>query len=103
MEAPDTACLVDDFLDFASDIGEEDDEEEKPRRLLASLDPNGPEPAPFDVLRPDDPSRLFPVSCFMGHFLGVYLGGGGVFWEESHEFGGDSAVSGDGCVFGDSV
>ncbi|XP_059447996.1 GATA transcription factor 1 [Corylus avellana] len=60
MEAPDTACLVDDFLDFASDIGEEDDEEEKPRRLLASLDPNGPEPAPFDVLRPDDSSRLFP-------------------------------------------
>jgi hypothetical protein len=64
MEAPDTAaCFVDDLLDFASDIGEEDDEEEKPRRPLASLDPN--------------PSRLLPVSCFMGHFLGVYLGLGG--------------------------
>lgn len=76
MEAPyTTACSVDDLLDFASDIGEEDDEEEKPRRPLGSLEPNGPEPASFDVLCPDDPSLSFPVSCFIGHFLGVCLRG----------------------------
>ncbi|XP_062166325.1 GATA transcription factor 1 [Alnus glutinosa] len=41
MEAPGTtACFVDDLLNFASDIGEEDDEEENPRRPLASLDPS---------------------------------------------------------------
>jgi hypothetical protein len=87
-----------DLLDFASDIGEEDNDEEKLRKPLASLDPNGPEPALFDILHPNDPSLLFPVSCFMGHFLGVYLGlgGRGVFWEESHEFGGDSARCGAG-------
>lgn len=65
MEAPGTtACFVDDLLNFASDIGEEDDEEENPRRPLASLDPS-------------------PVSCFMGHFLGVCLRG--VLWEESNK------------------
>jgi hypothetical protein len=87
-----------DLLDFASDIGEEDNEEEKLKKPLASLDPSGPEPALFDILHPNNPSLLFPVSCFMGHFLGVYLGlgGGGVFWEEIHEFGGDSTRCGAG-------
>jgi hypothetical protein len=63
-----------DLLDFTSDMGEEDNEEENPKRPLASLDPNGPELVLFDVLHLDDPSLLFPESCFMGHFLGVYLG-----------------------------
>jgi hypothetical protein len=48
-----------DLLDFALDIGEEDDEEEKPIRPLASLDPNGPESALFDILRLDNPSLMF--------------------------------------------
>jgi hypothetical protein len=30
-----------DLLDFTSDMGEEDNEEENPKRPLASLDPNG--------------------------------------------------------------
>jgi hypothetical protein len=62
------------LLDFTSDIGEEDNEEEKPRRPLATLDPNGPELALFNILRPYDPSLLFLVSCFMGHFSRCLFG-----------------------------
>ncbi|KDP20343.1 hypothetical protein JCGZ_06429 [Jatropha curcas] len=57
------ACFMDDLLDFASDIGEEDDDEEhnKPRKALPTLNPNGLHPAPFDVLdHPDDSTHPLP-------------------------------------------
>ncbi|XP_065862887.1 GATA transcription factor 1 [Euphorbia lathyris] len=50
------ACFMDDLLDFASDIGEEDDEDDlntKPRKaVLPSLTSNGLCSAPFDSTHP---------------------------------------------------
>ncbi|OAY28197.1 GATA transcription factor 1 [Manihot esculenta] len=61
------ACFMDDLLDFASDIGEEDDDEDhnKPRKALPPLNPppNGlaVAPPPFDVFDPsDDSTRPLP-------------------------------------------
>lgn len=55
---------MDDLLDFASDIGEEDDDEDlnkKPRKALPSLNPNGLHLPPFDVFdHPDDSTRPLP-------------------------------------------
>lgn len=66
---------MDDLLDFASDIGEEDDDEDhnKPRKALPPLNPppNGlaVAPPPFDVFDPsDDSTRPLPVSlCLNNH------------------------------------
>ncbi|KAG6668908.1 hypothetical protein I3843_01G197700 [Carya illinoinensis] len=56
MEAPDTTtCFVDDLLDFASDIGEEDDDEDKPRKAPPPLNPRGHGPLSFNLLGSDDP------------------------------------------------
>lgn len=63
MESLDTgACLMDDLLDFS--IGEEDDDEQhnKPRKALPFHNPNGFDPATFNVVVPDDPSSALPVS-----------------------------------------
>uniref|UniRef100_A0A2P2J8Z5 GATA-type domain-containing protein n=1 Tax=Rhizophora mucronata TaxID=61149 RepID=A0A2P2J8Z5_RHIMU len=63
METLETAPgFMDDLLDFASDIGEDEDEEyyNKQRKPLSSLDPNGLDPAPLDVLDPDHPSCSLP-------------------------------------------
>ncbi|KAJ7955546.1 putative GATA transcription factor [Quillaja saponaria] len=49
--------FMDDLLDFASDIGEEDDEEEKPNKGLSSLPPNCSDPSSLNVLGPVDPSH----------------------------------------------
>lgn len=68
MEAPDTAaCFVDDLLDFASDIGEEDDDEGKHRKALPPLNRNGLEPVSFNVLDAEDAGHPFAVSCLSGH------------------------------------
>ncbi|KAF5752451.1 GATA transcription factor 1 [Tripterygium wilfordii] len=56
-----TGCLMDDLLDFSSDIGEEeDDEDTKHRKPLPSLKRNTRAPAPFNVLDPFDPNRSLP-------------------------------------------
>ena len=56
---PAAACLMDDLLNFSSDIGEENEEEDKPKRDLASaLKPNG-------LLGPADTIRSFHVSFMM--------------------------------------
>jgi len=70
MESLDTAAcfMVDDLLDFCSDIGEEEDGEEhqrnskKSRRALPSLNPNALHPASFNVLE----HSLLPVSFLSG-------------------------------------
>ncbi|KAJ4848075.1 hypothetical protein Tsubulata_015470 [Turnera subulata] len=60
------ACFMDDLLDFASDIGEEDDEEEhsknkKPRKARPSLNPTaGFDAASFNLFDPDEPLPDFP-------------------------------------------
>lgn len=52
---------LDDLLNFSSDIGEEDDEEDKPRKTL--LPPSTTSFKKFNgVLGQDDPSRSFHVS-----------------------------------------
>ncbi|KAJ1401712.1 Zinc finger, GATA-type [Sesbania bispinosa] len=50
---------VDDLLDFSSDIGEEDDDDNKPRKAFPSLNPKCSNPPPFNPLDPDDPSHSF--------------------------------------------
>jgi hypothetical protein len=70
MESLDTAAgfMVDDLLDFCSDIGEGDDDEEhqnnnkKPRKGLPSLNPNALASASFNVLE----HALLPVSLLSG-------------------------------------
>ena len=70
MESLDTAAgfMVDDLLDFGSDIGEEHDDEEhqnnnrKPRKALPSLNPNALAPVSFNVLE----HASLPVSFFSG-------------------------------------
>lgn len=74
MESLDTvACLVEDLLNFSSDVGEEDEEDHKPNRALASsLKPNG-------LLGPADSSiRPYHVSfmlCVFLFFLSFLWGG----------------------------
>ncbi|CAL1384412.1 unnamed protein product [Linum trigynum] len=52
-------CSIDDFLNFASDIGEEDDEQtpSNPGRRSSSVKPDGVGPSPFDF---SDPLTEFP-------------------------------------------
>ncbi|KAF7807514.1 GATA transcription factor 1 [Senna tora] len=51
--------FVDDLLNFSSDIGEEDDEEDKTRKALPSLSLKCSDPASFNALDADDPSHSF--------------------------------------------
>lgn len=81
MESLDKAASfveVDDLLDFASDIGEGDDEEDKNKKPLLSVNPSGHKPVSF---------------IFLGAFLGLAV--------ETNELFGDSAELRD--VFCDSV
>lgn len=54
-----TLGSVDDLLDFSSDIGEEDDDEDKNRKSLPKLDPKCSNPSSFNPLGLADPSRPF--------------------------------------------
>lgn len=98
MEAPDTAaCFVDDLLDFASDIGEEDDEDAKPRKALPPLNSHGHGPLSFGLLHPNDPGLPYPVSSSSGPIF---------FRLSKHdEFAADSGgfLESPGVVFDDSV
>ncbi|KAK7279133.1 hypothetical protein RJT34_24178 [Clitoria ternatea] len=50
---------VDDLLDFSSDIGEEDDDDDKPRKAFPSHDPKCGDPPPFPPLDLDNPNHSF--------------------------------------------
>ncbi|KAI9080630.1 hypothetical protein K1719_037387 [Acacia pycnantha] len=51
--------FVDDLLNFSSDVGEEDDEEDKPRKVLSSLSLECSGPASLNALEADDPTHSF--------------------------------------------
>lgn len=53
---------VDDLLDFSSDIGEDDDDDDKPRKDFPKLNPKCSAPPSLNPLDPDDPSHSFSVS-----------------------------------------
>ena len=65
MELDKAARFVEDLLDFESDIGEEDEEDDKRRKVLCKHDPTS---SAFGVLCPEDATRVLPVS-FIGFFL----------------------------------
>ncbi|XP_061348085.1 GATA transcription factor 1 [Gastrolobium bilobum] len=50
---------VDDLLDFSSDIGDEDDDDDKARKTFPSLNPKCNNPSLFNPLDLDDPSHSF--------------------------------------------
>ncbi|XP_054822715.1 GATA transcription factor 1 [Prosopis cineraria] len=50
---------VDDLLNFSSDIGEEDEEDDKPRKALSSLTLKCSDPASLNALNADDPNHSF--------------------------------------------
>ncbi|KAK7393219.1 hypothetical protein VNO78_21758 [Psophocarpus tetragonolobus] len=54
-----TIGSVDDLLDFSSDIGEEDDDDDKPRKVCPSLNSKCGDPSLFNPLVPDDPNHSF--------------------------------------------
>lgn len=87
MEAPDTeARFVEDLLDFSSDLGEEDDDADKPRKAFPPFDPHGLlGPTSFSLLNPDEPGLSYPVSCF-----GCVVR---IFFLRGDEFPSDSAES----------
>ena len=71
MELDKAARFVEDLLDFESDIGEEDEEDDKRRKVLCKHDPTS---SAFGVLCPEDATRVLPVS-FIGFFFFLV-----VFW-----------------------
>ena len=89
MELDKAARFMEDLLlDFGSDIGEEDEEDDKRRKVLCQDDPTS---SSFGVLCPEDPTRVSPVS-FIDFFFFFCLWCFGFFGREN-EFGGDSAES----------
>ncbi|XP_027363961.1 GATA transcription factor 1 [Abrus precatorius] len=50
---------VDDFLDFSSDIGEHDDDDDKPSKSFPSLNPKCSDPPSCNPLDLDDPNHSF--------------------------------------------
>ena len=92
MELDKAARFVEDLLDFESDIGEEDEEDDKRRKVLCKHDPTS---SAFGVLCPEDPTRVLPVS-FIGFFVwcfGFFFFGREKMKKLKNEFGGDSAES----------
>ena len=68
MELDKAARFMEDLLlDFESDIGEEDEEDDKRRKVLCQDDPTS---STFGVLCPEDPTRVSPVS-FIDFFFFV--------------------------------
>ena len=57
-----TIGSVDDLLDFSSDIGEEDDYDDKPRKACPSLNSKCAGPSLFNPLVQVDPNHSFSVS-----------------------------------------
>lgn len=62
-----TLGSVDDLLDFSSDIGEEDDDEDKNRKTSPKVDPKCSDPSSFNPLDLGDPSQPLSVSLML-HF-----------------------------------
>lgn len=93
MELDKAARFVEDLLDFESDIGEEDEEDDKRRKVLCKHDPTS---SAFGVLCPEDATRVLPVS-FIGFFCVVFwfffFFGREKMKKLKNEFGGDSAES----------
>lgn len=58
---------VDDLLNFSSDIGEEDDDDEKPNKAFPSLNPICSDPPSFNPSDLNGRSHSVPVSL-MVHF-----------------------------------
>ena len=79
MELDKAARFVEDLLDFESDIGEEDEEDDKRRKVLCKHDPTS---SAFGVLCPEDPTRVLPVS-FIGFFFFWWCFG--FFWARENE------------------
>ncbi|KAL4618374.1 hypothetical protein ACB092_06G005300 [Castanea dentata] len=67
MELDKAARFVEDLLDFGSDIGEEDVEDDKKRKVLCQHDPTSSSSSSFGVFCPEDPTRLLPEE--FGHEL----------------------------------
>ncbi|MCI23708.1 GATA type zinc finger transcription factor family protein, partial [Trifolium medium] len=55
----DALAIVDDLLDFSSDIGEDDDDD-KPKKSVPSLKPKCSDPPSLSPLGLDDPNHSFP-------------------------------------------
>ena len=53
---------VDDLLDFSLDIGEKDDDDDKPRKACPSLNSKCGDPSLFNPLVQVDPNHSFSVS-----------------------------------------
>lgn len=58
---------VDDLLDFSSDIGEDDNDDDKPMKAFPSLKPKCSDPPSLNPLDVGDPNHSFSVSL-MVHF-----------------------------------